>query len=537
MLSYKIWMKKGFFLLSFIVLSVLANAQQTCPIIPLPDNYNASGETFYLNGETVISTGEPSYSPSVYFFQNQLLRYTGISVKKRGNGTSSIIVLQKRHTSGDEKGSYIVQMGSKKIVISASDDEGMFNGMVSLLQLAVKSEKTDNGLVIPCWEIKDAPKYVWRGFMLDESRHFFGKEVVKLILDQMAMMKLNRFHWHLTDAPGWRLEIKNYPNLTLVGGIGDFSDSIAPAKYYTQQDIREIVSYAAQRYIQVIPEIDMPGHATAANKAYPEFSGGWTEGHPYFTFNPGKEETYGYLTDILREVSVLFPTKMIHLGGDEVSFGIKAWESKSEVKDLMRRENLKSLHDAELYFFRRMSDSALRLFDKVLAWDETADSEMPRDSTIIYWWRHDKVDQLRKAFQKKYNVVLCPRIPLYFDFVQDSTHIQGRRWQGDFSTLEEVYHFSDQYYPVAPEFQKFVLGMQANLWTETVSSKKRLEFLLFPRIAALSEAAWTDSKKRNYGLFLERLKTELPLYDKAGIYYYNPFEPAETPEVVDRSGN
>src|SRR5687768_17077897 len=156
--------------------------------------------------------------------------------------------------------------------------------------------------------------------MLDESRHFFGKETVKMLLDQMALYKLNKFHWHLTDAPGWRIEIKQYPRLTLVGGIGNSTDSLAPASYYTQDEIAEIVAYASARQITVIPEIDIPGHATAANGAYPEFSGGGTAKYPEFTFNPGKEGTYQYLTNILREVNVLFPAGIIHIGGDEVSF-------------------------------------------------------------------------------------------------------------------------------------------------------------------------------------------------------------------------
>src|SRR5690606_13307445 len=170
-------------------------------------------------------------------------------------------------------------------------------------------------IAIPAWEITDQPRYAWRGLMLDESRHFFGKEKVKSILDWMAFYKLNRFHWHLTDEPAWRLEIKKYPLLTLIGGIGSFTDGAAPAAYYTQQQIHEIVAYAAERNITVIPEIDMPGHATAANRAYPEYSGGGTEAHPHFTFNPGKEDTYAYLTDILRETNALFPSQLLHLGG------------------------------------------------------------------------------------------------------------------------------------------------------------------------------------------------------------------------------
>ncbi|MFP4367730.1 MAG: family 20 glycosylhydrolase, partial [Bacteroidales bacterium] len=170
-------------------------------------------------------------------------------------------------------------------------------------------------------EIREDPEYGWRGIMLDESRHFFGKDKVKSILDWMVYYKLNRFHWHLTDSPGWRIEIKKYPKLGHVGGIGNHTDPFTPAEFYTQEDIKEIIAYAKERKIVVIPEIDMPGHATAANHAYPEYSGGGSERYPDWTFHPGREGTYQYLTDILREVDALFPSQMVHLGGDEVSCG------------------------------------------------------------------------------------------------------------------------------------------------------------------------------------------------------------------------
>lgn len=230
------------------------------------------------------------------------------------------------------KGSYSLKTSTKEIVISAADDEGVFNGISSLIQL-VASKKVVNGSVnLPAWQIDDKPLYQWRGLMLDESRHFFGKEKVKLLLDWMAFYKLNKFHWHLTDEPGWRLEIKKYPLLTLVGGIGNHTNPNASSNYYTQEDVKEIVRYAAERKIDVIPEIDMPGHARAANRAYPEFSGGGSEKYPHFTFDPGNEGTYKYLTDIIREVDVLFPSKMIHLGGDEVSFGNQQWSKNAGIQ-------------------------------------------------------------------------------------------------------------------------------------------------------------------------------------------------------------
>ncbi|MCH5599604.1 family 20 glycosylhydrolase [Niabella ginsengisoli] len=361
--------------------------------------------------------------------------------------------------------------------------------------------------------------------MLDESRHFFGAEKVKSILDWMAYYKLNRFHWHLTDAPAWRIEIKQYPKLALIGGIGSHSNPDEPAQFYTQEQIAEIVSYAANRNIVVIPEIDMPGHATAANRAYPQFSGGGSEKHPEFTFHPAKEETYQYLTNILREVQAMFPSKMLHLGGDEVSFGNAKWMADAAVKKLMATKGLKTVTDVERYFMQRMADSVFKMNAKLLAWDEVANMDFPKNKTIVFWWRHDKPEQLTTVLNKGYSTVLCPRLPLYFDFVQDSTHTVGRKWGGGFSPLQDVYNFNAENLPgVTSKNQDQILGIQANLWTETMRRSDQLDFMLFPRMAALSEASWKSSEKNNYQEFTGILKKHFILYDKEGINFYNSFK-------------
>jgi hexosaminidase len=276
----------------------------------------------------------------------------------------------------------------------------------------------------------------------------------------------------------------------------------------------------------------MPGHATAANRAYPAFSGGGTGRFANFTFNPGKQGTYSYLTNILRETAKLFPSKMIHLGGDEVALGSKGWKDNPEIKKLMAQEDLANAKSVEFYFIHKMTDSALKIYNKALLWDEAVDASLPADRTIIFWWRHDLTDQLVKALQKDYEVVLCPRVPLYFDFVQDSTHRLGRKWKGDFSSLAKVYNFPDGQIDTIIGNNSHVLGMQANLWTEDVKTLKRLEFLLFPRIAALSEAAWSKSTNKNYPQFLNTLKSHLLYYQKEGIFYYDPFDPGKTPEIL-----
>jgi hexosaminidase len=403
---------------------------------------------------------------------------------------------------------------------------------VSLLQLI--KDQPQGAIYLPVCDITDSPRYQWRGLMLDESRHFFGKEKVKQLLDWMAYYKLNKFHWHLTDVQGWRIEIKKYPKLTSIGGHGIYSDSSsAEAKYYTQDEIKEIVAYAAERFIAVIPEIDMPGHATAANRAYPEYSGGSVAGFPDFTFNPAIESTYQYLGDIIKETNALFPAHMIHLGGDEVAYGVKAWSLSPAIAAMMQKNNFADVGELERYFFRRMTDTVTSLGSKILAWDEAVGANLPPDKTIIFWWRQNLPGQLHLALQKNYQVVLCPRLPLYFDYVQDSGHISGRKWNGVLNRVTDVYNFPDR--QVSPDElgSKQIIGVQANIWTEMISSEKRLDFMLFPRIAGLAEAAWTAPELKNETSFNDRLKAGFKNYDSAGIYYYNPFDPSAHPEAID----
>lgn len=434
------------------------------------------------------------------------------------------------------KGAYSLHIAPDKVVITAGEPEGFFYGLISLLQLGIHQANAAGPsakIAIPAWQINDQPEYDWRGVMLDESRHFFGKAHVKKLLDWMAYYKLNHFHWHLTDEPGWRLEIKAFPKLTTVGGIGNKTDSAAPATYYTQSDIAEVVRYAKARNITVIPEIDMPGHATAANRAYPANSGGGQGKYANFTFNPGRDSTYRFLTEILRETKEVFGVDLVHLGGDEVSFGSGGWGELPAVKTLMARENLQNNKAVEAYFLRRMADSALQFNKKIMTWDEGVDAGLDPASTIIFWWRHDKVPAFAKAMKEGYDIVLCPRVPLYFDFVQDSTHKVGRKWKGDYASLKQVFDFYPPAYTRHMEKNGRVLGMQANLWTETVQTDKRLDYMLFPRMAALASAAWSKASVRQYEHFMETLKKELDLYKKDGIYYYNPFDPALTPEAKE----
>ncbi|WP_443943665.1 beta-N-acetylhexosaminidase [Pedobacter sp. AW1-32] len=512
----------------------MATAQQNTPLIPYPKQMTLGEGVLQLMPNFEIAANQDVLQSQVLYLQQSLFDLKGIT-PIHGEGEDAAIYLVLLST-GKNKGTeaYKLKITEGQVKIESSSPAGIFNGIQSFLQL-VRGSAEKNKIVVPILEIKDEPKFAWRGFMLDESRHFFGVAKVKSILDWMALYKLNRFHWHLTDVPGWRLEIKKYPRLTLVGGIGSFTDPNTPANYYTQQQIKEVVAYAAERFITVIPEIDMPGHATAANKAYPEFSGGGSKEHPDFTFNPGLETTYSYLTKILNETQLLFRAQMIHIGGDEVSFGNDKWRTDTTINTLKMRFNLKNELEVEKYFIKRMADSVFKLKNKVLVWDEMVDAGLPKDKTIIFWWRHDKPQQLNASLKMGYQTVLCPRLPLYFDFVQDSTHRFGRKWDRKFNDLISVYNFNADNYVDGNLSENNILGIQANLWTETAQNSNRLDYLLFPRIAALAEASWLESANKNSQEFLKRLEPHIEWFKASGLNFYNPFNPNETTEPLGKS--
>ncbi len=433
---------------------------------------------------------------------------------------------------------YLLRIAPETAIVFAATPVGHFRGLQTLAQLLRGAAREGGGCVLPCMEIADAPRFGWRGYMLDESRHFSGRDAVLRLLDAMAEAKLNRFHWHLTDSPGWRIEIKAYPRLTDIGSRGSETDRrpAAPRQFYTQDEIREIVAYARERHIAVVPEIDMPGHADAAVLAYPELDGGGflqkgrTDKWPHFTFNPAKPETLAFLDTVLKEVAGLFPDAgVIHFGGDEVHFGWQKWPELPEVKALMAKDGLKDLAGVETWFNRRMAGVINGLGFKTAGWDEIAARDLPRDKTVIFWWRHDKPQILREALDAGYPVVLCPRRPCYFDFLQSESHKVGRRW-GGINPIEDVYAFPAALkLSAADEAQ--VLGMQACLWTETTVTQERRDFMTWPRLLALAEAAWTPEARKDFASFQSRLPAGLARLKALGLGVYDPA--TNSPEVTD----
>lgn len=430
---------------------------------------------------------------------------------------------------------YVLRIVPQTVMVCAATPAGHFNGLQTLAQLLRTAERDGEARKLPCVQIADSPRFGWRGYMLDESRHFSGKAAVLRLLDAMAYYKLNRLHWHLTDSPGWRLEIKAYPKLTEVGSRGNETDRRPDAQrqFYTQEEVREIVAYAKARQIVIVPEIDMPGHADAAVLSYPELGGGgflrsgekWTR----FTFNPAKDEVLRFLDAVLKETAALFPDAgVIHFGGDEVHFGWQKWPELPEVKALMEKESLKGLPEVEAWFNRRMAGSINSLGFKVGGWDEIAARNLPKDKTVVFWWRHDKPEVLKQALRDGYPVVLCPRRPCYFDFVQHDSHKTGRRW-GGFNPLADVYAFPEGLQLTADDEAR-VLGIQACLWTETTVTQERRDFMTWPRLIALAEAAWTPAARKDFASFSQRLPAHLPQLKARGIGSFDPF--AVTPDVT-----
>jgi hexosaminidase len=514
----------------FLLLLCTASIAVAQDIIPRPRQITVGAGTFAVDAKTTIciASDAGALREVAQLLVGYLKAVREIDVRitdaSSRDGNTISLVLARGADDLREEG-YRLDVTPHGVKIEASAVHGIANGTQSLRQLFEASA------TLPCVSIIDAPRYSWRGLMLDESRHFFGVEQVRKLLDRMAFYKLNRFHWHLTDSPGWRVEIKKYPKLTSVGGRGNHSNKNAPVCFYTQDEIREIVEYARVRQIVIIPEIDMPGHAAAANRAYPEFSGGGSKRHPDFTFNPGKEGTYDYLSDILKETVDLFPGPWLHFGGDETHFGNMQWSSLPDVKARMQREGYSTLVEIEHYFNRRMANVIEGLGKTTIGWDEVTGSGITAEQAMVMWWRHDKQSGLDSALSKGFKVILCPRIPCYFDFVQHSSHRIGRRSRGKHSDLPGIHAFPDDLigkYSASQRSQ--IMGIQACVWTEKIKDVKRLEFMILPRMAGLAEAAWTQKAEKDYKDFLERLGSHLTYYKRWGTYYFDPFNPKAVKE-------
>ena len=418
---------------------------------------------------------------------------------------------------------YLLEVSGTGVVVRAETEAGLFYGAQTLRQLspaAVErggrlSDGPPGGWVIPAVSIQDAPRFSWRGMHLDVSRHFFDVAYVKRYIDRMAHFKLNRFHWHLTDDQGWRIQIRAYPRLTEVGAwrdgtlVGHFGnrphafDGRRYGGFYTQDQIREVVAYAAARHVTVVPEIELPGHASAALAAYPEFGCGegpvevvrlWGVFEDIFC---PREETFAFLEAVLGEVLELFPGPWIHVGGDEAP---KAqWERSAVAQEVMRREGLADEGELQSWFIRRVEGFLTARGRRLVGWDEIAEGGLSPTATLMFW-RDWNRQALETAAVQGNDIVMTPNSVLYFDHYQGDPAAEPLAFGGH-STLEEVYAWE----PVPASFDAAaagrVLGAQANLWTEYVTTPQKADYMAWPRALALAEVVWSDAAHRDWFSF------------------------------------
>jgi len=473
-------------------------------LIPWPAQVTPTAGQFIRTDATVIVADAP-FATEAALLAEQLHLATAAAAKK------NYIRLTTADTTHLGEEAYRLSVTPQAVTLRAKTAAGVFYGGQTLRQLLANSATTT-----PCVEIEDAPRYAWRGLLLDVSRHFFTPATLRQLLDWMATYKLNRFHLHLTDDAAWRMEIGKYPALTETGARGSFSDSNAPAQFYTRAEMREIIRYAAARHIVVVPEIDMPGHAEAATRTFPELNGG------SHTYNPAPEATYAFLQNVLLDVLQTFPSPWIHFGGDEVN--TSSWTKDASVSAKIKSEGLTQPQQLEDYFVRRMSGFIAAQGRVPAGWDEVAAAK-PATNTVIFWWRHNKPEALAQALAGGYAVVLTPRSPCYLDYPQDKTY-PSIAWKLC-NTPAAVYRGPALATNLPAAQLKNILGVEACVWTEHIATVPYLEFMLFPRLQALAEMAWTPDDQRDFTRFSQRLQPQLAALKQQGISCYEQTSVAE----------
>jgi len=512
-------------------------------IIPKPQSIELKKGWFVINSQTRILYNKGDMETANYL-QKQLKTDVDISleVKELNNpkGTDNCIWILKAPELKNQLGEegYYLQIDKSGIKISAATSTGIFYGIQSLRQLLPinKKEKTENQLTIPCLSIKDKPRFSWRAFMLDEARHYKGMEVVKNLLDQMALHKMNVFHWHLTDDQGWRIEIKKYPNLTEIGSkradtqIGGWdSDQYSGQPhegFYTQDQIREIVQYATERHIIILPEIEMPGHTSAAIASYPWLgvTGNKIEvsirfGKHYDIFNVADPKVEEFLRDVLFEVMELFPSKFIHIGGDEVKYD--QWKSSEQIQKFMKKVGLKTPADLQIYFTNKMSAFIESQGRRMMGWNDIlgghvlhayhsdADTKVSQDlaqNVIIHFWKGD-LKLAEEAILRGYDIVNSYHVFTYLDYTYKDI------------PLDKAYDFDPIPEGMDSTLHSKVLGMSCQMWGEWIPTVESMEHQVYPRLSAFSEVSWTKKSSKDFINFTRRLEVMQERWDILGISY------------------
>ena len=526
-------------------------------IIPEPVSVITKDGEFILPKHILIQAGSQTEEKLVSgFLRGKLAASTGDLVTVRNTfsvpATIKLILITKADTVLGKEG-YHLWVGKKGITIAANTPNGLFYGAQTLLQLLPK--EVESATVVPGvnWtaplvEIKDYPRFGWRGLMLDVSRHFFTKEEVEQYIDQMARYKFNLLHMHLTDDEGWRIEIKSLPRLTTVGAynvkkVGHFGDFSQPTPdeprtyggFYTQNDIKELVLYAKDRFMNIMPEIDVPGHSMAAVVSYPELS--CTPGADKFvvrsgehqttdnTLNPASEKTYAFLDKVVTEVAGLFPFGYMHMGGDECNKAF--WKKSDSVTALMTRENLKTYEEVQSYFEKRLEKIVESKGKKFMGWDEIIEGGLGPNAAVMSW---RGIQGGITAAKLGHEVVMSPTTFAYLDYMQSDRIMEPRVYAT--LRLSKAYQFE----PVPDSVNaSLVLGGQANLWAEQVYNLRQVEYMTWPRGMAIAESVWSPKGKKDWNTFYPRVEKQFGRLDEAEVKYapsmYDPdFDAKLTPD-------
>ncbi len=532
----------------------IINSEKDYQIIPKPVKLEIAKGRFVVDSKTKI-TGDKSLENEGDFLAEMLSTVSNTDVKFDANNNGNI-VLQLDTTIDNDEG-YTLSVTYDKIIISGKTATGVFYGIQTLRQMmpsAIESGKdTVAEIAIPAVLIADSPRFIYRGMHLDVARHFFPVDFIKKYIDLIAMHKMNTFHWHLTEDQGWRIEIKKYPKLTEIGAWrhgtiighhpGTGNDEKKYGGFYTQEEIKDIVKYATSKHVTVIPEIELPGHSGAAIAAYPFLScfpkeksivfndmgskkGKETQanGTPKIVqetwgvfddvYCAGKEETFTFLQDVLDEVIPLFPSQYIHIGGDECP---KAnWEKCPSCQARIKKLGLKDEHELQSYFIQRMEKYLNKKGKKIIGWDEILEGGLAPNATVMSW-RGTKGGV--EAAKQHHDVIMTPGHSVYFDHYQSKDKDNEPLAIGGLTTVKDVYKYEPSPIGLSADEQKYVLGSQANVWTEYMKTTDYVEYMILPRMTALSEIVWTPKDDKNWEDFDTRLQHIVERYEAMGLNY------------------
>jgi hexosaminidase len=520
---------------ALMALGIKANAQSSdqLALIPKPNHIEMQVGSFLINKSTRIVAKNAEDKKVAEMLNYFLKKKYNRTLKVQQRVSIDAIVLNIAPPDDRVKDCYELKVRLHRIDITG-DKSGVFYGAMSLLQII--SEKKGR-LSVPAVLIADQPAFLYRGMMLDVGRHFFSVDEIEKLLDVMAYLKMNRFHWHLTDDQGWRLQIKGYPKLTdisawrdstIIGKYSDYKPFIYDGQktggFYTQEQARHIVRFAAERNIEVVPEIEMPGHSSAVLAAYPELGNGAAKyevpgywGVHHTIYNPG-DSTFKFLENVLTEVMAIFPSKFIHIGGDEVPKD--EWKKSALAEKIISDNHLKDENELQSWFITRIEQFLNRNGRNLIGWDEILEGGLSPNATVMSW-RGEKGGI--RAAKMKHNVVMTPDGSMYLDYAQAKDSRTEPLTIGGFLPLDVVYNYHPVPAALTVDEQKYILGVQGNMWTEYVPTNQKLEYMIFPRLMAVAEIGWTRSEHKDFENFAtQRLPGILKDMEKFGINYCIP---------------